>query len=151
MKNLSSFIVVLTVLSLSGIQCKSSDHKTIFTFRDVIDYSRYRWDNDSSILVFSGNLKASLKTVSLKPGRYTITFKAEGNIAQKGLPNFSISFGELKILNQEIKEGINVYKVNFEIQKPMSGSLGFAFTNDYSSPTEDRNIFQHFPVYLNPY
>lgn len=143
--------IALFVCLTCAVSCKSPSEKIVFTKESIKDYNLYRWNPDSSIIVLSSNMEVPIMPFKLKPGKYIIKFKAEGEPAAGVLPNLSVALGDLYITDKSISTGVNEYAVKFEIQEPMHKPLVLAFTNDYSSATEDRNIYLHVPIAINPY
>lgn len=126
-------------------QCNTSVDQ-VFHKEDIIDYSTLRWEQDSTVLVMSGNMKITLRSAHLPPGKYKIQFRAMGNSAAGVLPNLLVRFEDLPVKDQGIAEGLGIYNVRFQTTDSIIAPLQLEFTNDFSNETEDRNIFLHFPV-----
>jgi hypothetical protein len=137
------FLFFLQWLALSGCNTQT-DH--LLPRQQMINYQQYRWEKDSTVLVFSSNFRMGFQPFVLKPGKYSLVFKAHGSIAGGVLPKLMIFMGEETIADQEIAVAEAEYKIRFEAIETIDKPLQFAFTNDYSTGTEDRNVFLHFPV-----
>lgn len=115
------------------------------------DYHQLRWEQDSTVLVMGGNGDFFTRPIQLKKGKYSITFKAEGNIANKELPHFIVRFGKSQIKELYINEKLNGYVLNFELQESVTEPFQFTFDNDYHDASGDRNIFLYYPIIIKPY
>jgi hypothetical protein len=144
------FLLALTVMSLLFVQC-GSRKKYVIDYKDLLNYSQLRLEEDSTVLVYSSNLTVLSNPIYLSKGKYRMRFKARGTIAAGELPNLAVQFGKYKIKDVTIKEGVNDFSVNFELPESTSGAVGLSFTNDYNSSNEDRNIFFYFPIVVEPY
>lgn len=148
---MTQLYLVTIIAMLGAIGCKS---RTTYTFNptDVPNRENYRWNNDTTILVFSGNMTIPFKNVKLEAGKYEIQYKADGSSAEGLLPRINVFIGEEFIKNDSIKEGsVNLYTARFEIPGNRDIPIQFEFYNDYHNETQDRNIYMHFPVILKEF
>jgi hypothetical protein len=99
----------------------------------------------------AGNGQFFTKPVQLKKGKYSIVFRAEGNIAANELPHFVVRLGEELIKEFRIKEKVNTYTCNFELSETVTAPIKFIFDNDYNDATGDRNVFLYYPVTVKPF
>ena len=144
--------ILLALLIVTVLFTRCDDRKKyVIYYKDMQNFSQLRLENDSTVLVFSGNFTATTDTLYLPKGKYSLRFRAKGTIAAGGLPNLAIEFGKYRFKNFSIKEGLDDYKVNFELFEDTSATIALSFTNDFSSATEDRNIFFYFPLIVSPY
>jgi len=78
-------------------------------------------------------------------------FRADGTIANQELPHLVIRIGGHLIRALVIEEKVHPYTVNFELPAAINEPIQFSFDNDFSSPTEDRNVFLYFPIVIKPF
>ncbi len=123
----------------------------VLSHKNIDKNTQYRWSKDSAILIFSRKMSVNTLPIPLRAGKYTIVFSAEGTKAENTLPVLGLFLGNGFICYQNIEEGLNQYKINFETSSESSDTLLLEFRNDFSSPTENRNIFLHFPVVVQAY
>jgi hypothetical protein len=141
------YCLIYVILTLS---CNSGKGHVI-VHNDMKDYAQLRWEEDSTVLVFSGNATFPTRPFKLPKGKYTIEFKANGNAAQNVLPHFVIGLGDFVLTDMEVAEGLTSYTFNFELQDTVEFPLQFTFDNDYHDSASDRNVFLHFPVVVKPW
>lgn len=140
-----TFLINLFIASLFW-RCEFGKENYILDHTYMEKHTELRWDQDSSILIFSGNSDFSTKPLKLTSGKHTIIFRAKGTSANNALPHFKIILGDFTLKDMEVKEGMNDYAVNFELPKTIESPLRFIFDNDYNDALGDRNIFLFFPV-----
>jgi len=146
---ITSFLGIAILFSVS--QCHYSHTLSEFRAPDFKNYSQLRWEKDSSVLVFSSNFSASTRDFFLKKGKYVLTFSTEGTSALKESPHLQIRLNGFPIRTMFIADSLQKSSINFEIMKDSLVSIAFEFDNDYSSSTEDRNLFLHMPVSIRTY
>jgi hypothetical protein len=123
-----------------------------FLPKDVLDYSKYRWEKDTTTLVFSDNMKVPFQTVSLQPGKYVIEFTAEVRENDGTLPVMRLLLGYNFIKDDSIIPGVKNYAVRFEIKEKSDEPIQFqSINNDLSISGKKKNIYLHFPVKVVPY
>ena len=140
----ATFIVLLT-------GCSNRYPKHILSHKNIYNDTLYQWSKDSAILIFTGNMSVNTLPIPLPAGKYTIWFSAEGTKAENSLPVMGLFLDNGFICYQNIEEGLHQYKINFETASATNDSLMLEFRNYFSSPTEQRTIFLHFPIVLQPY
>jgi uncharacterized protein YciI len=141
------YLPVLFALFCCG--CSGKNYSLKYT--DMQDAAHLRWEQDSTVLVFSGNASARTKTISLDKGKYTIRFEAIATAAEKILPHFIIQFGPYRLRDVSMEEGTKLYEYNFELPERVSADIVFTFDNDFANDSGDRNLFIRFPVVIEKY
>jgi hypothetical protein len=131
--------------------CGNSSGRIIINPVDIENYKNYNWQENFTIFPLTGNFSISSKSYSLKKGKYSMQLKAYGTPGENRLPRVLIDFGpyRLKILSVDLRP--TIYKINFELPESIEGKFTFTFNDDYNSPTEDRNSFIYFPVYVKAF
>src|SRR5688500_7620420 len=85
------------------VSCRTSSKEYILTSKDVKDRQHYRWVEDSSVLVFSSKMLATFAPLTLKPGKYIVSFSAAGEAAPGVLlPTYSVFLGNLYMGDSQI-------------------------------------------------
>ena len=148
---LKPFHFFILFLLVAGIHCGTSSLDVILYHKDMRDYHQLRREQDSTVLVMAGNGDVFTRPIQLKKGKYSIVFRADGNIANKELPHFIIRFGQAVIKETYIKEKVNRYIFNFELPEAATEPLQFTFDNDYNDASGDRNVFLYYPIEVKPY
>lgn len=145
------FHLLIIFLVVLGVHCGTSSKKNAIQRQDMRDYWQFKWAHDSTVLIIGGNADFFTKPIYLAKGKYSMTFRAEGNIANNELPHFVVRLGKYLVKNLAIKEKVNSYTLHFELPEPVNESFRFTFDNDYHDSTGDRNIFLHYPIVIKPY
>lgn len=144
-----SRLLVLFFL-ITGIHCGTSWQEVI-QHDDMRDFHQLRWEQDSTVLVMAGNGDVFTKPLQLHKGKYTIVFRADGNIADSVLPHFVVRVGNYVVKELSIKEKVNSYTVNFELPESVNEPLQFTFDNDFNNSIQDRNVFLYYPIIIKHY
>lgn len=141
---------LFAVLAIYLFSCGAFRENRAIRYTDMHDYEKLRWE-DSMVLVMLGNDTVHTSTLKLNKGKYTMVFSARGTAAAGRLPQIIISLADFTIRDMEIAEGLNEYKLKFEIPKDVDAPLSFNFYNDFYNGKEDRNVYISFPFYINDF
>jgi hypothetical protein len=136
---------------ITGLHCGSSGEKYVLQHNDIQNYREMRWEKDSTLLVMACNTELLTRPLSLKKGKYSLFFKAEGTASKNELPHFVISVGPYIIKDLHIASGTNSYNFKFELPETLDSSLKLTFDNDYLDSVSDRNIFLTYPVIVKSF
>jgi hypothetical protein len=142
---------LILVLSAFLYSCSFFKEQRTIHYNDLQGYEKLKWQQDSAVLVMPGDIAVVTSPLSLKKGKYTLVFSASGNAAVGRLPHIVISLGIYTVRDMEIREGLNEYKLNFEIPKDVDTPLTMIFDNDFYDGKEDRNVFLYFPFFIDDF
>lgn len=146
-----AILYLIVIYAMSYQNCRPAAEEQSFDFRQVVNYRKYKWLGDSSVLDFSGGGTISLNPRLLTPGKYTLTLQTYGEAAQGIMPVLRLSLGDIYIKEFSTSGQMETYSVNFEVSETLKMPIRLSFINDYSNSTEDRNAYVYFPFRLRPY
>jgi hypothetical protein len=118
---------------------------------DVEGHENLRWEDDNSKLAFITNVSVTTRPYTLKKGKYSLLVRAYGTKGEKRLPVFSVGFASHTIQEITTRGETALHSLNFEIFQTTTGRFSFTFSDDFTGPKEDRNVYVYFPIKLRLY